>query len=368
MRQLGQFLVNKNVISQEELDTIIEKHSQLSSGLPDILFSEGYVNPYNLYQAIAEFYGMEFADLQKIPCDINLLNINERETYKSLQLMPWKTANGKIAIAVCDINTEVKNWAESKYSDYYFVITSPFDIHASINYAFAKQNDIDAREMLLRMHPMYSASNLFSGIQSKIFLIGVLVLLAFFAFFPKISLPILFLAVTFFYISTLAFKFILFLIGGLKGKQVSREQKYLKVPDKDLPIYTILVPLYKEDKTLKKLTTAIKNLDYPKSRLDVKLIVEADDEITISAIKALKCERMFEMVKVPYSIPRTKPKACNYALRFARGEYVTIYDAEDIPEPLQLKKALYTFYNSPEVVACVQAKLGNGYPNPTRRY
>ncbi|MBN9010854.1 MAG: glycosyltransferase, partial [Rhizobiales bacterium] len=55
--------------------------------------------------------------------------------------------------------------------------------------------------------------------------------------------------------------------------------------------------------------------------------------------------------------PRTKPKACNYALFFSRGEFVTIYDAEDQPEPDQLKKAVLAFRRGGERLACVQARL-----------
>lgn len=149
----------------------------------------------------------------------------------------------------------------------------------------------------------------------------------------------------------------LFFIGMLRRSNQAKTQNYIKIPDKELPIYTILVPLYQETKVLKKLTDAIRNLDYPKSKLDVKLIVEEDDLQTINAIKALKCERFFEIIQVPFSLPRTKPKACNYALQFAKGEYVTIYDAEDIPDSMQLKKVLHSFYNEDENIKCVQCKL-----------
>jgi len=142
-----------------------------------------------------------------------------------------------------------------------------------------------------------------------------------------------------------------------KSKDISKNQKHLKIDDKDLPVYTILVPLYKETRVLQKLTNAIRSLDYPKSKLDVKLIVEEDDTDTVKAIKDLKCERFFEIIEVPFSLPRTKPKACNYAMQFAKGEYITIYDAEDIPDPLQLKKVLYTFYNDSKDIKCVQCKL-----------
>jgi glycosyltransferase XagB len=63
------------------------------------------------------------------------------------------------------------------------------------------------------------------------------------------------------------------------------------------------------------------------------------------------------IVLVPPAEPRTKPKACNYGLHFARGTFATIYDAEDLPEPLQLRRAVAAFARLPHRVACIQAKL-----------
>ena len=113
--------------------------------------------------------------------------------------------------------------------------------------------------------------------------------------------------------------------------------------DADSPTYSILVPLYKEPTVLPILAAALKRLDYPRSKLDIKLVLEEDDLETINAAKALGLASIFEIIRVPHSLPKTKPKACNYALRFARGRYLTIYDAEDKPDPDQLKKAIVAF-------------------------
>jgi cellulose synthase/poly-beta-1,6-N-acetylglucosamine synthase-like glycosyltransferase len=357
MDQFLNFLSKKKLLTADELATVSAEREKSGSDLPEIIFSQGYINPYKLYSALAEFSNLEFADLGKYPCDKNLLDEKDREAYQQLRSIPWKTDGDKTVIATSSITQAVENWAASRYENYCFAITSPFDIHSSINNIFINENNLDAREKLMRMHPDFSANNLFAGVQSKIFLSILALIFPCFILFPEIAWTTLFVVVAYFYTATLAFKFLFFLIGIVHARRASSEQKIVQLPDSRLPVYTILIPLYKEARTLKKLTDAIRALDYPKSRLDVKLIVEADDEMTIAAIKALKCERMFEMVQVPYSIPRTKPKACNYALRFAKGEFVTIYDAEDIPDPLQLKKALYVFYNSSEDVACVQAKL-----------
>ena len=115
--------------------------------------------------------------------------------------------------------------------------------------------------------------------------------------------------------------------------------------------------MYKEPNVLPILTAALKRMDYPKSKLDIKLVLEEGDTETIDAAKALGLDASFEIVRVPRSEPKTKPKACNYALRLCRGQYVTIYDAEDKPEPDQLKKVVAAFRKLGEKTACIQARL-----------
>ncbi|MEI9931390.1 MAG: glycosyltransferase [Rhizomicrobium sp.] len=127
--------------------------------------------------------------------------------------------------------------------------------------------------------------------------------------------------------------------------------------DPTLPLYSILVPLYREAEIVPGLVRALLSLEYPRDRLDIKLVAEADDAETVEACKVFAEPQGFEIVCVPPSLPRTKPKAANYALRRARGDYLVIYDAEDRPEPDQLLKAVGAFRSAPRTVACLQARL-----------
>ena len=133
-----------------------------------------------------------------------------------------------------------------------------------------------------------------------------------------------------------------------------------------LPTYTILVPLYREADLVPGLLRRLEALDYPRDRLDIKLLLEEDDAETLRALREAATPLPIETVIVPYSEPRTKPKALNVGLRLARGPavagIVTIYDAEDRPEPLQLRRAVAAFRALPTRVACLQAKLA--YHNP----
>lgn len=135
-----------------------------------------------------------------------------------------------------------------------------------------------------------------------------------------------------------------------------------KIKDKDLPIYTVLCPLYKEASVLPIFLDSISKMDWPKKKLEVMLLLEEDDQETQLAAKNLKLPSYVKVVVVPDSQPKTKPKACNYGLTQATGEYLVIYDAEDIPDPLQLKKAFAAFQTIDSNVICLQAKLN--YHNP----
>ncbi|HOX07447.1 MAG TPA: glycosyltransferase [Planctomycetota bacterium] len=136
--------------------------------------------------------------------------------------------------------------------------------------------------------------------------------------------------------------------------------------DEELPVYTVLVPMYKEAGVAAKLLRAVGCLDYPADKLDVKILLEADDPDTIAACRAMKLPFPVEILVVPDVKPKTKPRACNWGLATARGEYLVIYDAEDRPEPDQLKKAVVAFRWQPPEVACLQAKLN--YYNPRQNW
>jgi len=144
------------------------------------------------------------------------------------------------------------------------------------------------------------------------------------------------------------------------------DKQISKLEDKDLPLYTVLVPMYKEGDVLEELITNIQSLDWPKSKLEVLLLLEEDDDETQNAAKRIDLPDFMKVVVVPHSMPKTKPKACNYGLAISNGEIVVIYDAEDKPDPLQLKKVYLGFETLPDNVVCLQSKLN--YFNPHQNW
>lgn len=139
---------------------------------------------------------------------------------------------------------------------------------------------------------------------------------------------------------------------------VARRRRPAPSPsDDELPRYSVLVPLFRETRVLAQLLNALTQLDYPPENLDIKLILEEEDIVMQRALAGFSLDARFEVIIVPAGQPQTKPRALNYALQFCRGAFITIYDAEDIPEPDQLRRAAERFAAAPPDLACLQAQL-----------
>jgi cellulose synthase/poly-beta-1,6-N-acetylglucosamine synthase-like glycosyltransferase len=149
-------------------------------------------------------------------------------------------------------------------------------------------------------------------------------------------------------------------LKGLKSSAMIRvsDDDAMMLTDEELPVYTVLLPVYDEPSIVSNLINGVGRLDYPTDKLEILLLVEEDDIATQTALLDADL-RSVRVVLVPHSMPRTKPKACNYGMSLPdlRGELVTIYDAEDIPDPLQLRRAVVAFRRSAPDVGCLQARL-----------
>lgn len=125
-----------------------------------------------------------------------------------------------------------------------------------------------------------------------------------------------------------------------------------------VPIYSVLIALHRETAVVPSLVKAMAALHWPRSRLEVLFVCEANDPQTIAAVEAaIAGEPNFAVVVTPGSFPQTKPKALNFALPLARGEFLVLYDAEDRPDPEQLHEAYAHFRGGSPNLACLQAPL-----------
>ena len=130
-----------------------------------------------------------------------------------------------------------------------------------------------------------------------------------------------------------------------------------RLPDRDLPVFTVVVPLYREAGMLAQIVRNLDALDYPRAKLDIKIMLEASDAATVAAAARMSLPFPYDVIVLRDGRPRTKPRALNAALETARGALVVVYDAEDRPDPGQLRAAAARFAAAGPDLACLQARL-----------
>jgi glycosyltransferase XagB len=240
------------------------------------------------------------------------------------------------------------------------------DVTHLINEVFQEEFLHHAVNHLREKRPESSASTIVTIGQRVVFAVFALICLIGLMFDFWASSRLFVMVISVLYIMGIAYKFALTLFSMTKGTHGVFSRETAQLSDAELPFYSILVPVYKEPEVVPRLLKALARIDYPPEKLDVLLLMEEDDEETIRQVKIARPPSFFRFIFIPNSLPRTKPKACNYGLHFCRGKYVTVYDAEDIPEPDQLKKAVAAFRNGDPSLICVQARLN--YFNSSENY
>lgn len=193
--------------------------------------------------------------------------------------------------------------------------------------------------------------------QMKIMTVLVILLAVSFILSWHTTIVVILFSLSVIYLADIFFNLYLITRSYTKTPEIRVKKRELLEHSDDWPSYTIFCPLYKEWSVIPQFVKSILRLDYPKDKLQVLLLLEEDDFESIEKVGGMKLPGNFEVVIVPDSAPKTKPKACNYGLLRATGEYSVIYDAEDIPERDQLKKTVIAFEKSDPRVVCMQAKL-----------
>ena len=366
---LGELLVHHGLLTPVQLQEALTLQKQWGTRLGDIILAKGWVRARDLYPVLSNQYKLEFVDLIKNPVDSALVAPEQLDQYSQTLTMPWRrdAQTNVLTVVTADPRPGIREEVQAQYgAETQVSLTSKFDIIWEIQRIANAYMSARAVDGLAERSPDHSARIVFTTRQLWVLYgLGTALLLAcLLAPIPALiglnAIAIIGMVVT------LGFRAMLSWIGSDQSIDVKvSDEEVQALQDSTLPTYSVLVPLYKEPNVLPIIAAAIRKLDYPLSKLDIKLVLEEDDHETIDAAKALGLEANFELIRVPFSNPRTKPKACNYALSFARGEYVTIYDAEDKPQPDQLKKVVCAFRKASPDTACIQARLNyfNAFEN-----
>ena len=211
---------------------------------------------------------------------------------------------------------------------------------------------------LAHERPQMSASVPMTRMQKAGFLAALVLLAIGLVLDPWAVGKVLVLLSTVFYLLFTIYKLMLVRLSVLSHSEIRiTREEIAAIRDEDLPVYSVLVPMYMEPESLGQILEALKKMDYPADRKDVQFLLEEDDEATLTEARRLEMPAGFRVTVVPESRPRTKPKACNIGLDLAKGEFLVVYDAEDRPEPDQLKKAVLAFRRVAGNVVCLQSKL-----------
>jgi cellulose synthase/poly-beta-1,6-N-acetylglucosamine synthase-like glycosyltransferase len=362
--RIGELLLSKGLITREQLEEVLEYQKKYGGRLGWILASLGYIRRIDLFKTLAEHYGFEFIQdietLKKL-IDPELLKRFDPQELAKFEVIPAKQNKEEITIITSYPESQKlyqfleKHFPNMKYK---FIVITDLDLIKLLE-SYFKEKFLDrAVHGLFYMSPEYSASIVFS--KGQVLIMGLLLYLSLvWIYYDAVSyFTFLILIVQIFYVASILFKLILSLAGAkAEMQQFITDEEVKALNEKDLPVYTVLVPVYKEPEVIGILINSLKKVDYPQNKLDIILLLEEDDKETYEAAKAHKPPANWKFVIVPPSLPKTKPKACNYGLFFARGKYLTIYDAEDIPEPDQLKKAVIAFQKGGSKYICFQAAL-----------
>ncbi len=347
---LRHVLLSRNLLDAEALDSAYSQANRLEQNVEDYLYKSGLISHLELQKAIATSKGQKLATfdgqnstdnftIKQNLCPHNGYNL--LDNYHSLN--PIYSANSYSY--------------RSGFSENTNSIATPTELITARDFRqmFIQQNkqslNNQAANLLAEKAPKLTAKFGLS-FRQKLILLAVLLTFIIFLFANPIA--------SIYYFSFGASILFLF-ISIIKVCSLFLKQKnndtVENIEDVDLPVYSILVPLYKEEAVIERLTQNLLNLNYPRSKLDIKLLFEEDDEKTLEIAKSLNLPECFEFISIAVSLPKTKPKAMNFALPFVKGEFVTIYDAEDKPEPNQLRKAVAKFRREDESLVCLQASL-----------
>ncbi len=357
---IGDLLVRHGAISTRQFEEALELATQWRTSISDVLMSRGWLRAEVFSRAGAACHGLRFVRMREEAADMSLLEAADMDFYLQNLVVPWRRENGRLLLAVNAPGPKMLLKARARWGGAIdFVVVSKFDIIATVQARFADELTRLAVDDLAESDPQMSARRVLSKRQA-VWLYGMVSLvLAGLALEPLMTVIALNALMTTFYLGSFLFKGVLVWAGGLgqiaSSRAIDAEVRQLR--DEDLPVFTIMVPMFREPAVLPILVRALRNLDYPLAKLDIKIVLEEGDHETIEAVRALRLEPVFEIILVPPSLPQTKPKACNYALRFARGDFLVIYDAEDKPERDQLRKVVAAFRRLPEGTACIQCRL-----------
>ena len=327
-------------VSRRQCDNIITRAEALGVGLEDVAIQWGIIDEHEFYRALAHHLGLDFVAQ---PFAIARASLSPHSAEAGLS-----RAEDGIVVAA-PRGQALRQFLLTRPEA--CRLTSPAILRQSLQHAFATDHAMIAAGTLSIMAPHETAyrDGASSGFVVASFFLA-LVALVFCE--PYFALPIT-IPISLLFLWTIGQR----IFAIITRDAISKRSVPPSLSPAELPFYSVLIPLYREDAVIPRLIGALEALDYPPEKLEVLLLVENDDQMTRAALSTIRLLPFIRIVPCPNGMPRTKPRALNVGLRECCGEFVAVYDAEDRPAPDQLLKAAALFRASGHDVACLQAEL-----------
>jgi cellulose synthase/poly-beta-1,6-N-acetylglucosamine synthase-like glycosyltransferase len=358
--RIGEILIDRGLIVEAQLAAALETQERAGNRIGEILYHEGQIGEGALAAALADQLRFPLVDLTGINPTAEALEVVPETLQREGRCLPLEVDEDTLYLAIADPLDDTTYAAIRDLTDLrvrtYMVTRSALDellrrIHRGDHVRVA-------RSELLARFPEESANRVLSDSQRISLVAVVAAAVAVLALAPAVGASALMVAFLGAYVLSSGYRVALTRRPRDGAGQLSFDSAQVSdLDERDLPTYSILVPLFGEANGIDRLAESLRRIDYPKAKLEILLLCEEEDEATIRAVRAADLPPHFELLLVPDSDPKTKPKACNYGLHQARGRYVVVFDAEDRPDPDQLKKAVLGWEQAGPEVVCIQCKL-----------
>ena len=359
--RLGDHLVDEGLLDRSQLAWALDVQRRTGSRLGAILIAAGLVRRLQLYRVLARAWDLEYIDLSRIVVDESLLEGLTATELFTAGWFPVRTRpDGVVVVAVTDEPTPGRRAAIRTRlgRPVQLQATTDWDLLTAVHRSFRETVVDQATLGLWRRAPDQSARSVLTRSQQILGSIGLVGLAIALVLAPRETLVTASALISIGFLASVLFKFVVCMVGVQReDDEAVTGEDLAALADRDLPMYTVLVPVYKEAGVVADLIANLGALDYPAEKLEILLLLEENDTETIEAARAANPPQTITFLFVPPGAPQTKPKACNVGLFLARGEYLVIYDAEDKPDPDQLRKAVVAFRRGGERLVCVQAAL-----------
>ncbi|MGY1855559.1 glycosyltransferase [Modestobacter sp. SYSU DS0290] len=364
--RLGDVLLDQGALTEEQLGEALEHQQRVGAPLGAIVLARGWITRRQLYVALAEVWDADLAFVDPVEVDEELARLFPaamlaREVW--LPLRVERDDEDELQVVVATAGRPSAHIAEEVVQRTGIrrvrqVVTTDWDVQRALRTVWREELVHDAVTSLAERRPDESASTVFVRKQ----VVGAVLAVAALVVGAVLDLPttlvVLVATVNVAVALAVGAKAVISTVGtAWETVEQVTDEEVAALDEHDLPVYTILVPVYKEAGIVGLLMRNLADLDYPREKLEILLLLEEDDPETLQAALAAAPPDLVRIVVVPHSLPKTKPRACNVGLAFARGEYVVIFDAEDRPDPDQLKKAIVAFDKGGDDLVCVQAAL-----------